>query len=113
MVKCTNCENRWPLRAIIKRYSTLEAGMNCPHCGEVQYLSREYRKRSLLATLLIPLLILIPAFINVSFIATAFIFVLAFMAIVSVHLFTMELAGGEEAGWGQESYGESRAHFGQ
>lgn len=106
MVKCTNCENSWPVRAIIKRYSTLEAGMDCPHCGEVQYLSKEYRKRSLLATLMIPLLILIPAFFNVSFIATAFIFVLAFMAITSVHLLTMELASEEET-WRQETYGES------
>ncbi|WP_411844275.1 TIGR04104 family putative zinc finger protein [Salinicoccus sp. HZC-1] len=99
MVKCKNCEAQWPANAVLKRYITLDVGMDCPHCGKIQYLSQEYRKRSILATLLIPLLILLPAFFNVSFIAIALTFVAAFIAITCIHLFTIELAGEEET-WG-------------
>lgn len=95
MVKCKNCEQAWPVNAVLKRYVTLDIGMDCPHCGEIQYLSKEYRKRSILATLLIPLLILIPAFFDISIITIAVTFMAAFIAITFVHLFTLELESEE------------------
>lgn len=104
MVKCKNCEQEWPANAILKRYITLDIGMNCPHCGKTQYLSKEYRKRSIMATLLIPLLILIPAFFDVSFLTIAITFMAAFIAITFVHVFTLELACEEET-WRNSPYG--------
>lgn len=77
--------------------------MPCPSCGETQYLSGKYRERSLLATLLIPLLILIPAFFSIPVIAMAVLFIAAFAAIAVIHLFTIELADEEET-WRQRLY---------
>lgn len=104
MVRCKNCEHAWPVNAILKRYITLDIGMDCPHCGKTQYLSKDYRQRSMLATLLIPLLLLIPALFDFSFPVIAVIFSAAFIALTFIHLFTLELACEEET-WRNSPYG--------
>ncbi len=103
MTRCRNCGDNWNVRATLKRYTTSTPGMPCPSCGEVQYLSREYRERSMLVTLLIPLLMLIPAFFNIPVVAMAILFVAAFTAIAVIHLSTIELADEQET-WRQRLY---------
>lgn len=57
-----------------------------------------------MATLLIPLLILIPAFFDISVITIGVTFLAAFVAITFVHLFTLELECEEET-WRSSPYG--------
>jgi len=58
----------------------------------------------MLATLLIPLLLLIPALFDFSFPVIAVIFSAAFIALTFIHLFTLELACEEET-WRNSPYG--------
>lgn len=96
LVNVKAVKKKWPAEAILKRYITLEPGVDCPRpAEEMRYLSKSTAGGSMLATILIPLLILIPAFFNVSILTIAVIFAVALIAILSIHL-TLELASEEE-----------------
>lgn len=92
MAKCQKCGREWRGAAIIKRYITLEPDVECPHCGESQYLTKKYRRRSLLSVLLLPLLIFIPIFAGFGLFTVLFTLAAIFSAIIGVQLFTIELS---------------------
>ncbi|MFC3418072.1 TIGR04104 family putative zinc finger protein [Salinicoccus hispanicus] len=98
MTRCSSCHENWSASSVLKRYTAIAPGMACPSCGQMQYLSEKYRKRSLMAMLLIPLLMLIPAFFDISIAAMSLLIIAGFAAIAVIHLFTIELTG-EDGVW--------------
>lgn len=102
LIRCSSCHENWNTRAALKRYTTLSHGMECPSCGQMQYLSDRYRERSLMMMLLIPVLMLIPAFFNISIMAMSLLIFAALIVIASIHLFTTELVS--EADIGHQSF---------
>ncbi|MCG1008971.1 hypothetical protein J4760_02770 [Salinicoccus sp. ID82-1] len=96
MIRCSSCHENWSVSSALKRYTAIAPGMACPSCGQMQYLSERYRERSLMMMLLIPLLMLIPAFFEISIVAMSLLILAAFIAIAVIHLFTIELSGDQE-----------------
>jgi CXXC-20-CXXC protein len=92
MTKCQNCGKEWHGKVLLKRYITLDPGMDCPYCGETQYLTKKYRRRSLLAILLLPLLIFVPLLAGFGIIVVLITLAAIISAIIGVQLFTIELA---------------------
>lgn len=92
MAKCQNCGQEWRGSILLKRYITLEAGMECPYCGEPQYLTKKYRRRSLLSVLLLPLLIFLPPLAGLGLLVTLLAFAAVCSIIIAVQIFTIELA---------------------
>ncbi|MFB9859996.1 TIGR04104 family putative zinc finger protein [Salinicoccus siamensis] len=91
MTQCNNCGENWNFKHVMTQYLAFNPSMDCPSCGERQYLSSKYAKRCVAATLMLPILMLLPAFFDISVVAMAIMFTIALVAIVSVHLFTIEL----------------------
>ena len=55
MTRCTNCGTQWTFKEKLRKSFSLDRGMPCPHCGEAQYLTNSYRKKSSLITDLVSL----------------------------------------------------------
>ncbi|WP_373446095.1 TIGR04104 family putative zinc finger protein [Salinicoccus bachuensis] len=64
MTRCTNCGTRWTFKDKLRKSFSFDRGMSCPHCGEAQYLTWRYRKKSSLTTFLMLLLFFLPSFFN-------------------------------------------------
>ncbi|WP_380659901.1 TIGR04104 family putative zinc finger protein [Salinicoccus sesuvii] len=102
MIRCSSCHESWNIRAVLKRCTTLSPGMECPSCGQMQYLSDRYRERSLMIMMLIPLLMLIPAFFDIPIMAMSILIFATFIVIGIIHIFTIELVS--EADIGHQSF---------
>ncbi|GAK09188.1 hypothetical protein JCM19038_3012 [Geomicrobium sp. JCM 19038] len=84
---------------IIHQKSFSIYGMSCPYCDQVQYLSKNAkRKTSFLAflPLLVPLLNLLT---NLGFLATIMIFLSVSLLFMSLYPFLMELSNEDQLGF--------------
>lgn len=92
MAECQRCGREWRGAALIKRYITLEPAVECPHCGTPQYLTKKYRRRSILSVILLPLIIFIPVLSGLGLFTVLFTLAAIFSAVIGIQLFTMELS---------------------
>ncbi|MBM7580885.1 TIGR04104 family putative zinc finger protein [Jeotgalibacillus terrae] len=46
MPTCQNCHQKWSWTTAFKRTVWFNGGMECPHCGAKQYVTKNTRKRS-------------------------------------------------------------------
>jgi CXXC-20-CXXC protein len=73
--------------------------MPCPYCGEKQYLTSKSRKRSSLPVFIIPFLIFIPYFFDISLFAVISIYAGVGIGIMCIYPLLIELSNQEEALW--------------
>lgn len=96
MPVCENCHTKWSWKQTIKKTTTLNPEMTCPHCGEKQYQSKGSKAKAPLFSLigLLPLLIQtffdVPAAILLSLIPTLAVIIFLF------YPFLVELSSKEE-----------------
>ena len=99
MRTCQNCHNKWSWKQTFKRSFTLGKGMECPYCHELQFYSLSFRKRSMILTF--TLLILI-SLINIFF-GTSYTSVISSILLIPLFLgvfpLFVELSNEEEPLW--------------
>ncbi|MDB0580086.1 TIGR04104 family putative zinc finger protein [Salinicoccus roseus] len=91
MTRCTNCGTQWIFKEKLRKSFSLDRGMPCPHCGEAQYLTWRYRKKSILITFLMILLFFLPSFFNASWSIFLAIFTITLAAGLFLQIHTFEL----------------------
>lgn len=102
MPACKNCGTKWKWSDCIKRIFTLGTAIVCPYCEQKQYLTNQSRRKMGILHMLLPLLIVLPLVINISFPAALSIFAAAAVIIFSLYPFMMELTDKEELPFGNE-----------
>ncbi|MCJ1907700.1 TIGR04104 family putative zinc finger protein [Planococcus ruber] len=100
MPTCQNCGQQWSWKNAFQKYIKLNKGMECPHCGEIQYVTSKSRKQSS-AYSIPPLLILI--FSNLLFDLSIPVYIMLaavlFAATLVFYPFKMELTSKDEPLW--------------
>lgn len=91
MTRCTNCSTRWTFKEKLRKSFSFDRGMPCPHCGEAQYLTNSYRKKSSLITFLMLLLFFLPTFFNASWQAHASVLIPTLIVGIFLQIHTFEL----------------------
>ena len=60
MPTCENCHNKWNWKQTTKMMATFYSSFTCPYCEEKQYQTKKSRGK----TAIIPLIVLLPFFLN-------------------------------------------------
>ncbi|GAB3798296.1 TIGR04104 family putative zinc finger protein [Virgibacillus kimchii] len=102
MPECKNCRTKWKWSDAIKRIFTLGTAIVCPYCQEKQYLTNQSRRKMGILHMLLPLLILLPLVLNISFAVGFGIFAIAAIIVFSIYPFMMVLTDKEELPFGKE-----------
>lgn len=93
---CQNCHNQWSWSHTFKKSFNLGGGMACSFCGEKQYYSARFRKKSTI----IPFIMIALIMIANLFFGPALIFVFAILGLLPLVLminpFFVELSNKEE-----------------
>lgn len=100
MPTCQNCGQQWSWKSAFKKYMKFNHGMECPHCGKLQYVTSKSRKHSSTFSIL-PLFILIFSGLLFDFSIPAYILlaVVLFTAGLMLYPFKMELTSTDEPLW--------------
>src|SRR5690625_6620454 len=96
MPECKNCGKKWKWSDAIKRIFSLGTAIMCPYCEEKQYLTNQSRRKMGIMHMLLPMLILLPVFIDISFLVGFGVFAAAAIVVFSIYPFIMELTDEEE-----------------
>src|SRR5699024_3825172 len=99
MPTCQNCDKDWSWKQAVKSSFTLDTGMKCPYCESKQYLTTKARKRSSMFPFIVPLLILLPWFSELSIPAMISIFIGFYLVFLGIYPFLIELSNREERLW--------------
>jgi CXXC-20-CXXC protein len=99
MPTCQNCHEKWSWKQTFKKSFTLDTALPCPFCGEKQYLTSRARKRGALLTMIIPFLIFIPFFFDITIFAAVSVYFAAGIGIMLIYPFVVELSNKEKAFW--------------
>jgi CXXC-20-CXXC protein len=102
MPECKNCGKKWTWGDAIKRMFTLDTAIICPYCEKKQYITSQSRRKMGIMHMLIPLLILLPLFVDISIPLALAIFAAAATGIISIYPFIMELTDEEELPFGKK-----------
>ncbi|MFA1819236.1 TIGR04104 family putative zinc finger protein [Virgibacillus oceani] len=102
MPRCKNCGGKWKWSDAIKRIFSLGTAIICPYCDEKQYLTNQSRRKMGIVHMLLPLLILLPIFIDISFPIAFGMFAAATIIVFSICPFIMELTDKEELPFGEK-----------
>ncbi|WP_164214768.1 TIGR04104 family putative zinc finger protein [Virgibacillus sp. YIM 98842] len=102
MPECKNCGRKWKWSEAIKRIFSLGTAIICPYCEEKQYLTNQSRRKMGILHMLLPLLLLLPLILNISFAVGFTIFAIAALVIFSMYPFIMELTNEDEIPFGKE-----------
>jgi CXXC-20-CXXC protein len=101
MPECTNCGTRWKWSDALKRIFTVGTAIICPYCNEKQYLTSQSRRKMGILHMLLPLLILLPLVLDISFAVGFAIFSAAVVIVFSIYPFMMELTDKDELPFGK------------
>ncbi|KAB8138525.1 hypothetical protein F9U64_04435 [Gracilibacillus oryzae] len=98
MPVCQICHKTWSWKQTIKKSFTLDTGMNCPYCGEKQYVTTKTRKITALITFAVPVIMLVNLFFGASLV---FLFLLIGVVFLffGTYPFYMKLSNEEETIW--------------
>ncbi|WP_077622584.1 TIGR04104 family putative zinc finger protein [Sediminibacillus massiliensis] len=98
MPTCRNCGREWSWKQTFKKMITLNTAMECPHCGEKQYYTKQARRRTALLTFLTPFIILLN-FLDISPYILVGVYLVYCILIMGVFPFLIELSNEEEPLW--------------
>jgi CXXC-20-CXXC protein len=99
MPTCQHCKNAWTWKQAMRKAFTLGPEMECPYCGEKQYLTRKSRKKQSMLGVIGPIFIMIPIIFDLTLVMLFGIFAIATLVMLSSIPFFMELASEEEPLW--------------
>lgn len=99
MPVCQNCQQTWSYRETLRKSFTLSMSMTCPHCGAKQYLTPESKKKSGMLSLIVPFIVFIPVFFDVSVLFMAGIYIIVLILLTGMLPFLMKLSSKEEPYW--------------
>src|SRR5690625_656369 len=102
MPECTHCGKKWKWSEAIRRIFSLGTAIICPYCDKKQYLTNQSRRKMGIMHMLLPLLILLPIFIDISFPIALGMFAAAAIIVFSIYPFFMELTDEEELPFGEK-----------
>lgn len=99
MPTCENCQHEWTWKDSMKSMATLGHGWECKQCSEKQFPTKETRKRHMIATMIIPVFILLQSFTDFSaVIIMAAMFSAALIVLLTMPFYT-EVQNEEEPLW--------------
>ena len=96
---CQNCNHHWSWKQTIKKMFTLDTGMNCPSCGNKQFLTSKSKKRSNVLIFLAPFIMLLNILFDMPGPITLGLLVLAFFFAFAIYPFLIKLTNESEPLW--------------
>jgi CXXC-20-CXXC protein len=91
---CDNCHHRWSWKQTMKKTISLDPGLTCPYCGEVQYQTQRSKvKGGFLNGILILFPLIINTFIDIPGIYLLSLFPVIFILLMTLYPFTVEISG--------------------
>lgn len=99
MTKCDACGKSWPFLKMLQRTFTMQAGVECPHCQEKQYIKNDWKRIviPILILLVVPILLFT---VDLSLNVFLLIFSLAALLAFLYMIFSLKLSSKEE--WNQK-----------
>ena len=99
MAACQKCHKQWSWKEITKKSFTFEMKMDCPHCGQVQYISAKARKKAINFAMILQLIWLLPLFLGATSYFTIISVCTALIMSITLSPFLLELSNEEEPLW--------------
>lgn len=100
MPTCQNCGQQWSWKKSFKKYMKFNHGMECPHCGEIQYVTSKSRgEAGVFSFLPIVILIFSDLFFDLSIPVYILLAVVLFGISLMLYPFKMELTSKDEPLW--------------
>lgn len=100
MPVCQNCHQKWPYSKSFKRMMWFNGAMECPHCGEKQYVTKNTRKRSASLSGLISFIIIFSALIlDLSFTSLAILATIVLIGAILIMPVGVKLSNTDEPLW--------------
>ncbi|MFC3387202.1 TIGR04104 family putative zinc finger protein [Salinicoccus sesuvii] len=98
MTRCAHCGNRWTIGDKLRESFkfSFDRSMTCPYCGEKQYLTRRYMKKSMLITFLMSLIMFLPSFFSVTWQVHVAFIIISIPTAFFLILYTFELTSAYE-----------------
>ncbi|WP_404405435.1 TIGR04104 family putative zinc finger protein [Jeotgalibacillus malaysiensis] len=100
MPVCQNCHQKWSYSKAFKRIMWFNGAMECPHCGEKQYVTKNTRKRSATLSGLISFIVIFSVII-LDFSLTGTAIFAALVAIIAIMIMPagVRLSNNDEPLW--------------
>ncbi|WP_051302570.1 TIGR04104 family putative zinc finger protein [Salibacterium aidingense] len=92
MPTCQNCGEKWTW---VHSFFFVQ-GKPCPYCGKKQYANRRSRKIFFLISFIIPMPVLLPAFVDVSPLVSLSVLIGTFLLCSGSYPFLLKLSNKEE-----------------
>ena len=96
MPTCENCNNKWSWKQTIKKTTTLNPAMTCPHCDEKQYQTKKSRVKISFLTSIVLLPLLIQIFFDMPDSILLSLFPVLLVIVLVLYPFLVKLSNGEE-----------------
>lgn len=96
MPTCQSCNNHWSWKQTIKKMFTLDTGMNCPSCGNKQFLTSKSKKRSNVLIFLPPFIMLLAILFDIPAPVTLVLLAMAFFVATAIYPFLIKLTSVKE-----------------
>lgn len=96
---CQNCHKQWSWKQTVKKMFTLATGIECPYCGNTQFLTTRSRIRSSIIAFFAPSIMLLNIFVDLSLVAALILLGGSFIAAIAMYPFLIELTDEEEPLW--------------
>src|SRR5690625_1262694 len=96
---CQNCDEKWTWMETVKKSFTLDHWMNCPHCGEKQYVSKSARVKGSIFLFLPIVSMFTVIWLDISLQASLIIVLVFSIIIFSLYPLTLRLSNEEETFW--------------
>ena len=98
MTKCDACGQSWSVLKTLQRTFTMTAAVDCPHCGEKQYIKNDWKR------IVIPILILaiVPLLMfTVEMTITIFLMVFSLCALLAFLYMVLSIRLSSKEDWNQ------------
>lgn len=96
MPTCENCNNKWSWKQTIKKTTTLNPAMTCPHCKEKQYQTKKSRVKISFLTSIVLVPLLIQIFFDMPDSILLSLFPVLLVIVLVLYPFLVKLSNNEE-----------------
>ncbi|PIC96767.1 hypothetical protein CSV69_04395 [Sporosarcina sp. P26b] len=95
MPTCQICHNKWSWIQTIKKTSTLNPAMTCPHCDKTQYQTQKSKGKMGILTLIVLLPLVIQLFFDIPGTIIFSLFPILFILVLILYPFIVKLSSQE------------------
>ena len=96
MPTCESCNNEWSWKQTIKKTTTLNSVITCPHCGEKQFQTQKSKMKVSFLTAIVLLPLLIQIFFDIPGAILLSFFPVLFVVVVLLYPFLIKLSSEEK-----------------